>query len=253
MCGVSAQRPLRREAEAEEADAERSPTASTSCRCSSRLRRRLVQRLERRAGELELAAGLEADVAARRRRGASGAMMLPPSRIGSQPKRRSGLPSARGCRARPRRGRASGCRCGTRTSRARCRSANRPSAFRRPRSTRRGRRASARAAWRAFLAGRHGLGPAFWLQTRARRALPRWTVLTAGSLWLGLAARTSLDRYRLSAQVGDGYGLRYAVYAKGETRALHLRSRHRQSPNTALTRNEDRYRSRIGPHDAWAQ
>ena len=58
------QRPLGREAEAEEADAERLADAQHLAQMKARLRRRVVQRLDGAAGKLELAARLEADVAA---------------------------------------------------------------------------------------------------------------------------------------------------------------------------------------------
>ena len=54
-------------------------------RCSLRLGAGLVQRLERRAGELELAAGLEVMLPPVLAVGRFRAMMLSPSMIGSQP------------------------------------------------------------------------------------------------------------------------------------------------------------------------
>ena len=61
MTGVSAQRPFRRGAEAEEADAERRGAFAHLGEMGVHLAAGLVDGLERRAGQLELAARLERD------------------------------------------------------------------------------------------------------------------------------------------------------------------------------------------------
>ena len=111
----------------------------------------LVDGLERRAGELELAAGLEADVGAVL--GQADELAAPPRPAPSHSARR-GPTASRGSSSRPHRGGAAGRPGGSRTSRARCRSAIRPRAC--------SRRPDSRRAARGSRSGRRLTGGSTW-------------------------------------------------------------------------------------------
>ena len=163
MCGVSANVHLGENPNAEEADAERLADAQHLAQVLVRLSRRLVQRFDGAPGELELAARLEADVAAQRalRPLQRDDLVALEDRLPAEARDQRLHQRARCC-ARPRRGRASACRYERRTSRARCRSATArlgfsPAAIHATRSS----RDRTRSARRAIFTCRHSAGLGF--------------------------------------------------------------------------------------------
>ena len=133
-------RPQRRGAEAEEADAERRGAFAHLGEMRVGLAAGLVDGFERRAGQFELAAGLERDRAHPGRVGQADDVAAVLDPVPAEEALHQ-LEERAGCRARPRRARGCNRLRRSRTSRARCRRAIRSSAWRRKRAPRRAGRA----------------------------------------------------------------------------------------------------------------
>ena len=157
------ERPLGREAEPEEADAERLADVQDLVEVVERLLGRLVQRRRRgRPDSSNWPPGSRLDVAAQlavrplQRNDLAALEDRLPAEAGDE-----GLHQRADASLARRRGPASVCRCGTRTSRARCRSANHSGlCARRDPADQVVARAHERA-WRAFFTGRHRMASGF--------------------------------------------------------------------------------------------
>ena len=165
------------------------------------------------------------------------AMILSPSRIGSQPKRcDQRLHQRARCRARPRRGRAQ--RVGVEDELL-VLGADPPVGLR---LLARGNPCDEVVArshellWRAILACRHGLWPRLFGFKREPAARYRVGLCSLRAVY-GWASRPAQVLTDIALAPRWAMATVYATrFTQRETRALHLRSRHRQSPNTALTR-----------------